>query len=49
MEMSYDGMSLKINILSSFILEFSAQKLSGPGCIKSPYVTGNATSQAKSL
>lgn len=43
MEMSCDGMPLKINSLLSFISEFSALKLSGPRCIKSPYVTGSAT------
>lgn len=42
MEMSYDGMPLKISSLLSFISEFSALKLSGPRCIKSPYVTGSA-------
>lgn len=39
MEMNCDGMPLKINFLSSFISEFSAQKLSGPRYIKSPHVS----------
>lgn len=38
MEMSYDGMPLKISSLLSFISEFSALRLSGPRCIESPYV-----------
>lgn len=42
MEMSYDGMPLKISSLLSFISEFSALRLSGPRCIKSPHVAGSA-------
>lgn len=40
MEMSYDGMPLKISSLLSFILEFNAPRLSGPRCSESPYVAG---------
>lgn len=36
MEMSYDGMPLKISSLLSFISESNAQRLSGPRCIGSP-------------
>lgn len=43
MEMSSDNMPLKINFLSSFILEFSAQKLRGLRCIKSLCATGNSS------
>lgn len=42
MEMSYDGMPLKISSLLSFISEFNALRLSGPRCIESPCVAGNA-------
>lgn len=42
MEMSYDGMPLKISSLLSFISEFNAPRLSGPRCIESPYVAGGA-------
>lgn len=42
MEMSYDGMPLKISSLLSFISEFNAPRLSGPRCIESPYVAGSA-------
>ncbi len=41
MEMSHDGMPLKISSLLSFISEFNAQRLSGPRCIESPYVAGS--------
>ncbi len=37
MEMSHDGMPLKISSLLSFISEFNALRLSGPRCIESPY------------
>lgn len=46
MEMSYDGMPLKISSLLSFISEFNVLKLSGPRCIKSLYVAGNAPTPA---
>lgn len=39
MEMSSDNKPLKINFLSSFILEFGVQKLSDPRSIESPCVT----------
>lgn len=42
MEISYDGMPLKISSLFSFISEFNAPRLSGPRCIESPYVAGGA-------
>lgn len=42
-EISYDGMPLKINSLLSFISDFNAPKLSGPTCLRSPYATGDAT------
>lgn len=40
MEMSYDGMPLKISPLLSFISEFNTLRLSSPRCIESPCVAG---------
>lgn len=49
MEISYDGMPLKISSLLSFISEFNAPRLSGPRCIESPYVAGGAPTPSPPL